>query len=108
MRYAPLFITPEGDHLELARDLIGIFGDHTGKKLGELNDILEEMEEQGFDYRLVRGLVSLLERRCDLRVDSAVEPAAARRAVFAAAARVLSCRHCGRAGIRHSAKLRLP
>ncbi|HEY3272862.1 MAG TPA: DUF790 family protein [Methanocella sp.] len=83
---APMFIMPEGDHLELARDLIGIFGDHTGKKFGELNDILEEMEEQGFDYKLVRGLVSLLERRCDLRVESAVEPAAARRAVFAAAA----------------------
>jgi uncharacterized protein len=56
---APLFILPEGDHLELARDLIRIFGDHTGKKLGELNDILEEMEDQGFDYRLVCGLVSL-------------------------------------------------
>jgi predicted nuclease of restriction endonuclease-like RecB superfamily len=83
---SPLFIMPEGDHLELARDLIGIFGDHTGKKLGELNDILEEMEDQGFDYRLVRGLVSLLERRCDLRVESTVEPAAARRAVFSAAA----------------------
>lgn len=84
---SPLFILPEGDHLELARDLIGIFGDHTGKKLGELHDILEEMEEQGFDYRLVRGLVSLLERRCDLHVVSAVEPAAARRAVFSAATR---------------------
>jgi uncharacterized protein len=84
---APLFILPEGDHLELARDLISIFGDHTGKKLGELNDILEEMEEQGFDYRLVRGLVSLLERRCDLHVESAVPPVNARRAVFAAAAR---------------------
>jgi predicted nuclease of restriction endonuclease-like RecB superfamily len=84
---APQFILPEGDHLELARDLIGIFSDHTGKKLGELNDILEEMEDQGFDYRLVRGLVSLLERRCDLRVESAAEPAVARRAVFSAAAR---------------------
>ncbi len=83
---APLFIMPEGDHLELARDLIGIFGDHTGKKLGELNDILEEMEDQGFDYRLVRGLVSLLERRCDLKVESVVDPATARRAVFSAAA----------------------
>jgi hypothetical protein len=84
---APLFVLPEGDHLELARDLIGIFGDHTGKKLGDLHDILEEMEDQGFDYRLVRGLVSLLERRCDLHVESVVEPAAARRAVFTAAAR---------------------
>ncbi len=85
---APQLIKPEGDHLELARDLIGIFSDHTGKKLGELNDILEEMEDQGFDYRLVRGLVSLLERRCDLRVDSEISPVAARSAVFSAAARM--------------------
>ncbi|OPY27843.1 MAG: hypothetical protein A4E28_01807 [Methanocella sp. PtaU1.Bin125] len=84
---APQLIRPEGDHLDLARDLIGIYGDHTGKKLGELNDILEEMEDQGFDYRLVRGLVSLLERRCDLRMDSDISPPAARSAVFTVAAR---------------------
>lgn len=82
---APAFIAPEGDHLELARDIISIFQDHTGKKLGELNGILEEMEDQGFDYRLVRGMVSLLERRCDFTMDAAVEPALARRAAFEAA-----------------------
>ncbi|CAJ38265.1 DUF790 family protein [Methanocella arvoryzae] len=83
---APAFIPPEGDHLDLARDVISIFEDHTGKKLGELYGILEEMEDQGFDYRLVRGMVSLLERRCDFTIDAAVEPAIARRAVFEAAA----------------------
>lgn len=81
----PAFILPEGDNLELAGDIIDIFRDHTGKKLGELYGILEEMEEQGFDYRLVRGMVSLLERRCDFTIDAAVEPALARRAAFEAA-----------------------
>ena len=85
---SPQLIKPEGDHLELARDLIGIFNDHTGKKLGELHDILEEMEDQGFDYRLVRGLVSLLERRCDLQVDSELSPAVVRSAVFSVASRM--------------------
>lgn len=84
---APAFIEPGADHLELARDLIGTFTDHTGKRLGELYDILEEVEDQGFDYRLVRGLVSLLERRSDMQVESEVDPAEARREVFAAAAR---------------------
>lgn len=84
----PVFIPPDADHLELARDIIAIFSDHTGKKLGDLNDILEEMEDQGFDYRLVRGLVSLLERRCDLQVESVIDPETARRAVFAESARV--------------------
>ncbi|WP_424357084.1 DUF790 family protein [Methanocella sp. MCL-LM] len=82
----PAFIPPEGDHLELAGDIISIFEDHTGKKLGELYGILEEMEEQGFDYRLVRGMVALLERRCDFSIDAAVEPAVARRSAFEAAA----------------------
>lgn len=81
----PAFISPDGDHLELAGDIIQAFKDHTGKKLGELKDILEEMEEQGFDYRLVRGLVALLERRCELVVDSKVKPSEIRRVVFTTA-----------------------
>lgn len=82
----PWFVTPENDTLELADDIIGAFKDHTGKKLGELKDILEEIEDQGFDYRLVRGLVALLERRCRLTVESPVDPAEARKAVFKAGA----------------------
>ncbi len=63
-RIMPAFAGQDGDSLALAEDIIRAFGDHTGKKLGELMDILEEIEDQGFDYRLVRGLVALLERRC--------------------------------------------
>ena len=79
---SPAFIEPDGDSLALAEDIIRAFTDHTGKKLGELKDILEEMEDQGFDYRLVRGLVALLERRCTLTVLSAIKPASVRREVF--------------------------
>ncbi len=82
----PSFVSLDGDMLELADDIIGAFKDHTGKKLGELKDILEEMEDQGFDYRLVRGLVALLERKCTLNVESAIDPVAARREAFKAAA----------------------
>ncbi len=82
----PSFVSLDADTLELADDIIGAFKDHTGKKLGELKDILEEMEDQGFDYRLVRGLVALLERKCTLNVESAIDPVAARREAFKAAA----------------------
>jgi hypothetical protein len=85
-RIAPAFIEPHDDSVALAEDIIRAFSDHTGKKLGELKDILEEMEDQGFDYRLVRGLVALLERRCTLTVESAGTPEAVRREVFALAA----------------------
>ncbi len=81
-KITPAFIEPDGDSLALAEDIIRAFTDHTGRKLGELKDILEEMEDQGFDYRLVRGLVALLERRCTLTVESAVTPADVRHEVF--------------------------
>lgn len=85
-RITPAFIEPDDDSLALAEDLIRTFSDHTGRKLGELKDILEEMEDQGFDYRLVRGLVALLERRCALTVESTIAPEAIRREVFTLAA----------------------
>lgn len=78
----PAFVEPDDDSLALAEDIIRAFADHTGKKLGELRSILDEMEDQGFDYRLVRGLVELLERRCDLNIESPISPAIVRREVF--------------------------
>jgi predicted nuclease of restriction endonuclease-like RecB superfamily len=81
----PIFVEPDGDSLSLAEDIIRAFTDHTGGKLGELYDILEEMEDQGFDYRLVRGLVALVERRCALKVESLASPEMVRREAFMAA-----------------------
>lgn len=78
----PAFVEADDDSLALVEDIVRAFGDHAGGKLGELRDILAEMEDQGFDYRLVRGLVELLERRCDLAVESAAPPGRVRREVF--------------------------
>ncbi|HMK45079.1 MAG TPA: DUF790 family protein [Methanocella sp.] len=85
---SPVFMNVDEERLELVRDIITVFKDHTGKKLGEMNGILEELEDQGFDYKLIRGLVSLLDRRCTFQVDAKVEPAIARRAAFEASAKV--------------------
>ena len=79
---SPRFMKPDAESVELADNIIGAFRDHTGKKFGELDDILEEMEDQGFDYRQVRGLVALLERRCDMRAEAAAPPEEVRKAVF--------------------------
>ncbi len=81
-RIMPAFVEADDDSLALAEDIIQAFSDHTGKKLGELKDILAEMEDQGFDYRLVRGLVALLERSCTLTIESAATPEVVRREVF--------------------------
>jgi predicted nuclease of restriction endonuclease-like RecB superfamily len=81
-RIMPAFVEANDDSIALAEDIIRAFSDHTGRKLGELMDILAEVEDQGFDYRLVRGLVALLERRCALTVESAASPGSVRREVF--------------------------
>jgi len=93
---SPAFVNEDEERLELARDIITVFQDHTGKKLGELNSILEELEDQGFDYKLIRGLVSLLNRRCEFRVDSKIDPTIARCAAFEASAKAYPVTDCGK------------
>ena len=73
--------------LELARELISTFEKHVGMKFKELSDSLEEIEEYyeslGIDYRLVRGLSILLERRCEFsKPETLVRPRRARKVVF--------------------------
>ena len=42
-----------------------------GKKKGELLERLKEVENEGHDFKLVRGLSTLLERRCVFEVETA-------------------------------------
>ena len=68
------------DTLEIARSVIGVFQDHVGRTYGELIEELEGIEE--INYRLIRGLAQILERRCIIDTDSAIDPVAARRMIF--------------------------
>ncbi|VVB62644.1 Uncharacterised protein [uncultured archaeon] len=74
--YAPL----NQVNLEIASSIITIFQGHIGKTYGELIEELEGIEE--INYRLIRGLAQILERRCVIDTDSVIDPVAARRAVF--------------------------
>ncbi|MDL5502332.1 MAG: DUF790 family protein, partial [Candidatus Methanoperedens sp.] len=67
-------------NLEISRSVINLFQEHIGKTYGELIGEIEDFEE--IDYRLIRGLTQILERRCIIEVDSLIEPIIARRAVF--------------------------
>jgi hypothetical protein len=58
-----------------------------GKRKGELLERLKEVENEGYDFKLVRGLSTLLERRCTFQVESALNPRMARTAVFEEASR---------------------
>jgi predicted nuclease of restriction endonuclease-like RecB superfamily len=86
-RIYPDFLELNVEHLELAQELIEVYRSFTGTKKGELDELLEELE-QGMHFKRVRGLRTLLERRCTFASHFAIEPVLARRAVFEAASHV--------------------
>jgi uncharacterized protein len=76
----PVYALLDQDTLEIARSIIDVFQDHVGRTYGELIEELEGIEE--INYRLIRGLAQILERRCVIETDSVINPIAARRMVF--------------------------
>lgn len=78
----PIYVPIEGRYLELASGLIETFEAHVNKRKGELADNCQQFEQSGFDYRLVRGLVALLDRSATFKPHSYVDPKQARREVF--------------------------
>lgn len=76
----PVYAMLEQENIDISSSVIDLFQGHTGKQYGELLDEIEGIEE--INYRLIRGLAQLLERRCIIEKDSIIEPAAARRVVF--------------------------
>jgi hypothetical protein len=76
----PVYALLDLDNLEIATSIIDVFQDHVGKTYGELAEELEGIEE--INFRLIRGLAQLLERRCLIEADSVIDPLAARKAIF--------------------------
>jgi predicted nuclease of restriction endonuclease-like RecB superfamily len=80
-RIYPNLVPIDTEHLELAEELIEVYRNLVGKKKSEIDELVTDLE-QGLDFKLVRGLRTLLERRCTFNSKFTVEPALARRAVF--------------------------
>ena len=76
----PVFASLDADNIEIVRSIIDIFQRNIGKTYGNLLSEIEELEEM--NYRFIRGLAALLERRCIIDIDAAIDPIAARRTVF--------------------------
>ncbi len=83
-RIYPVFAEIDEEHQELAEEFIEVYNNFVGKKKSEIDEILGEFE-QGLNFKLVRGLRTLLERRCIFKSKFTVEPVLARKAVFEAA-----------------------
>lgn len=81
----PLWVKGNREELDLAKELSKAFV--LGKKLREIREMLEEIEETyeilGTDYKLIRGLSLILERDSVFeRPDTPVDPEKAREVVF--------------------------
>lgn len=68
--------------LSLAKTLISVFKDNLGKKYRDLKDSLDSCENLGYNYKLVRGLRFVLEKRCILGSKISLNPVEIRRAIF--------------------------
>lgn len=76
----PVYVSLDQENLEIANSVIDIFQGHVGKTYGELIEEVGGLEE--INYRLIRGMAQILERRCVIDKDSVIDPIAARRVVF--------------------------
>ncbi len=78
----PVYAAIDKEHIRLADNLVELFHTHLGKQKAEIIDKALVFETTGFDYRLVRGLLLILQRRSLFQVGSTIDPSLARRTIF--------------------------
>ncbi len=66
----PVYATLDPGMIALTEKVTGVFGEGIGTTKGALADRLREIESAGYDFKLVRGLSTLLERRCVFEANS--------------------------------------
>jgi predicted nuclease of restriction endonuclease-like RecB superfamily len=78
----PVYVRPAPELLGLAESLIEIYRRGTGKKRHQIYSELKGLEYGPFNFRLIRGLATLLDRRSTFAVDSPIDPYQLRKAAF--------------------------
>jgi len=78
----PVYAGMDEANLEAAKTLIDLFQKNIGKRKGGISDEVEQYEEVGFDYRFIRGLATLLERRCIFEAKSSLDSQNVRKLTF--------------------------
>lgn len=81
-RTYPVYAKLERDNIELALRLIQTYKEHIKTKKSALKEAIGSLEDLGYDYRYVRGLSALLERRCIFSSNVKADSTAIRRKVF--------------------------
>lgn len=80
--YPRLIKTDDARFLRDAANLIEIFEQFEGKTRGELETELEEYVGTGTDYRILRGLIKLLNDRAEFETSAPADPVEIRQKVF--------------------------
>lgn len=78
----PIYAALDYATIGLAERMLEAYRSSVGGKKAPLMQRLKSFEDEDFDYRLVRGLSALLERRCVFATESAIDPEQARSMVF--------------------------
>lgn len=81
----PRYAKPTEENLEAARNLIETYKQHIGEKKKTLKTIVTELEGKGSQFRFIRGLSTLLDRKSTYSCDCKVDPIELRRKIFQAA-----------------------
>src|SRR5262245_42356671 len=82
-RTGPRYIDVQNaSYLNVAADLIAITERHRGCRRVKLDKALEEYVGVGTDYKILRGLIKLLQDRCVFETSSSIDPAEIRRVLF--------------------------
>jgi uncharacterized protein len=81
---APRYAKLSADNLEAAKDLIEAYKGHIGEKKKVLKALVVDLENKGFEYRFVRGLALLLDRKGIFTCNCKVDPVDLRRKLFQA------------------------
>ena len=78
----PIYADLDKKNLGLATTIINIYKKYVGEKKGELTAALSTMEDLGYDYRFIRGLSYLLNKRCNLELTTNIDPIKIRQKLF--------------------------
>ncbi len=78
----PAYISMDEANLEIAKTIIKNFEINITKKKSEILNEVKQYENIGFDYRFIRGLALILERRCRFEAKSRLNSQSIRRLVF--------------------------
>jgi predicted nuclease of restriction endonuclease-like RecB superfamily len=81
-RINPVYVELNSENISVTQLLIQTYINHLEKRKFELNEALSGLEDLGYDYRYIRGLSILLDRKCLFESKTTLDPVKIRKLVF--------------------------